>query len=67
MYKAIQTVTLTLDGREINLVEGERAEVDEFQGAALVAGGYAELVGDEAPPADDDEELPPWLEKAPEA
>jgi len=56
MYKAIQTVTLTLDGREINLVEGERVEVDEFQGAALVAGGYAERVDEEAPPAEDDEE-----------
>ena len=67
MYKAIQTVTLTLDGREINLVEGERVEADEFQGAALVAGGYAERVDDEAPPAEDDEDLPPWLEKAPEA
>ena len=61
MYKAIQTVTLTLDGSEINLVEGERVEVDEFQGAALVAGGYAERVDEEAPPAA--EEAPPAAEE----
>jgi len=63
MYKAIQTVELTLDGRALHLVEGERVDVDELQGAALVSGGYVERVDEVTPPADDGEELPPWLQE----
>jgi hypothetical protein len=58
MYKALATIDLTLDGRAVHLVEGEAVDVDELQGAALVAGGYVEHVDEEAQAADDDEEAP---------
>ena len=48
MYRALQTIELTVDGRPLRLVQGERVELSVIEGTVLASGGYVEQVSDEA-------------------
>ena len=49
MYRALQTIVLRIDGRELQLTEGEPVALSVIEGTVLAAGGYVEQVSDETP------------------
>ena len=65
MYKALQTIVIKIDGRELQLTEGEEVELSVNDGTVLAAGGYVESVEEDAPPAKTDPTDPiyDWQEK----
>jgi len=48
MFRALQTIELAVDGRDLSLVEGEPVELTEIEGTALASGGYVERVEEHA-------------------
>ena len=50
MYRALQTIVLRIDGRELQLTEGEPVALSVIEGTVLAAGGYVENVEEDALP-----------------
>jgi len=46
MFNALQDIELTVDGRKLKLVRGERVQLSEMEGTVLIAGGYVERADD---------------------
>jgi len=46
MFNALQDIELTVDGRTLKLVRGERVQLSEMEGTVLIAGGYVERADD---------------------
>ena len=65
MYKALQTIVIKIDGRELQLTEGEEVELSVNDGTVLAAGGYVESVAEDAPPVETDptDKIYDWQEK----
>lgn len=47
MYRALQTIVIKIDGRELQLTEGEEVQLSVNEGTVLAAGGYVEEVADD--------------------